>query len=387
MFEVFYRFLLLGCMSFGGPVAHIGYFQREFVDKRKWLSDEEFASALSLCQFLPGPASSQMGMYIGHNRAGFSGALMAFIGFTLPSAVLLTLLAVSTSSTSGDAPWLVMSIGAAKLLAVVVVADAIWTMGKKFVHSFATVAACILTAVWILWQSGLVAQLMPIIMCGVVGALFLSKKPKSSESERKSSVSSSLTIPLFIIFALLLILPVLLPSSSPVNVFHYFYQAGSFVFGGGHVVLPLLQPIIGDSVTGTALVEGYAAAQLVPGPMFTVASYVGASFQGVDPYLGSFIATLAIFLPGALLLFAAMPVWQKVMLNPAFAGAVTLINAAVVGLLLAALYQPVWISAVNNISDIVVVSIAFLIMRKYQFSVFWLLAAMLVYKLVFSMIL
>ncbi|WP_407333831.1 chromate efflux transporter [Enterovibrio sp. 27052020O] len=376
MLDVFIRFLVLGCMSFGGPVAHIGYFQREFVDKRKWIEEEKFSMALSLCQFLPGPASSQLGMFIGYHRAGYLGAIAAFVGFTFPSFLLLTVAAIYSASL-GDATWLTILIAAAKLLAVVVVADAIWTMARKFISDAVTFVVCTGSACWILWQSGLIAQLLPIAVAGLLGWLFI-RKPVPTEAKANKDTSLTQTWVLFGFFAALLILPTL--SSAPlVSMFSHFYQAGSFVFGGGHVVLPLLQPLIGDAVTGDALVEGYAAAQLVPGPMFTIASYVGASMEGIHPVIGSVIATVAIFLPGALLLFAAIPVWQKVMNHNKFAGSVVLINAAVVGLLVAAFYQPVWVSAVHGIADIVAVVVGFVVLRKFNLSVFWLLAGMLVY--------
>ncbi|OEE75300.1 chorismate-binding protein [Enterovibrio norvegicus FF-162] len=382
MLDVFIRFLVLGCMSFGGPVAHIGYFQREFVDKRKWIEEEKFSMALSLCQFLPGPASSQLGMFIGYHRAGYLGAIAAFVGFTFPSFLLLTLAAMYSASL-GDATWLTILISAAKLLAVVVVADAIWTMARKFISDAVTFIVCAGSASWILWQSGLLAQLLPIVVAGLLGWLFI-RKPVSIEAKANKDTSLLQTLVLFGVFAALLILPTL--SSAPlVSMFNHFYQAGSFVFGGGHVVLPLLQPLIGDAVTGDALVEGYAAAQLVPGPMFTIASYVGASMDGIHPVIGSVIATVAIFLPGALLLFAAIPVWQKVMNHNKFAGSVVLINAAVVGLLVAAFYQPVWVSAVHGIADMVAVVVGFAVLRKFNLSVFWLLAGMLVYVIAKSM--
>ncbi|PML78569.1 chromate efflux transporter [Enterovibrio norvegicus] len=384
MFEVFYRFFVLGCMSFGGPVAHIGYFQREFVEKRHWIEEETFSTGLSLCQFLPGPASSQLGMYIGYHRAGYLGALAAFVGFTFPSFALLTLAAVY-SAKLGDSSVLALLISAAKLLAVVVVADAIWTMAKKFLTDAATALVCFASAAWILWQTGLVAQLMPIVIAGVLGWVFI-RKPESVAPKAREGVNLTQTVSLFGVFAALLVLPALASGSGLISVFNHFYQAGSFVFGGGHVVLPLLQPLIGDAVSGDALVEGYAAAQLVPGPMFTIASYIGASMDGIPPMLGSVIATLAIFLPGALLLFAALPVWQAVMSHHKFAGAVTLINAAVVGLLVAAFYQPVWVSAVHGIADIVAVVVGFAVMRKFNISVFWLLGGMLAYVVVSSMI-
>ncbi|MDD1792265.1 chromate efflux transporter [Enterovibrio sp. ZSDZ42] len=383
MLDVFIRFLVLGCMSFGGPVAHIGYFQREFVDKRKWIEEEKFTMALSLCQFLPGPASSQLGMFIGYHRAGYLGAIAAFVGFTFPSFLLLTLAAIY-SAKLGDSTWLSILISAAKLLAVVVVADAIWTMAKKFITNASTLAVCVCSSGWILWQAGLLAQLLPIVVAGVLGWIFI-RKPHSQETSVNKDQSLTQTFVLFGVFVALLVLPSL--TSTPlISMFNHFYQAGSFVFGGGHVVLPLLQPLIGDAVSGDALVEGYAAAQLVPGPMFTIASYIGASMDGIHPVVGSLIATLAIFLPGALLLFAALPVWQNVMNHNKFAGSVVLINAAVVGLLVAAFYQPVWMSAVHGISDIIAVVVGFVVLRKFNLSVFWLLAGMLAYVVLNNML-
>ncbi|CZF82023.1 putative chromate transport protein [Grimontia celer] len=381
MLEVLFRFFVLGCMSFGGPVAHIGYFQREFVEKRKWIEEDKFSTALSLCQFLPGPASSQLGMFIGYHRAGYIGAIAAFIGFTFPSFALLTAAAMYSASL-GESSALALLISAAKLLAVVVVADAIWTMARKFISDAVTLVVCVASASWILWQSGLVAQLMPILIAGILGWLFIRKPEVATEAKEPTGIKQ--TAILFGVFAALLVLPAL--SSAPViSLFNHFYQAGSFVFGGGHVVLPLLQPLIGDSVSGDALVEGYAAAQLVPGPMFTIASYIGASMEGINPILGSAVATIAIFLPGALLLFAAIPVWQAVMNHHKFAGSVVLINAAVVGLLVAAFYQPVWMSAVHGVSDVVAVIVGFAVLRKFNLSVFWLLAGMLVYAIAKSM--
>ncbi|STO98704.1 chromate efflux transporter [Grimontia hollisae] len=382
MLEVLLRFFALGCMSFGGPVAHIGYFQREFVEKRKWIEEEKFSMALSLCQFLPGPASSQLGMFIGYHRAGYLGAVAAFLGFTFPSFALLTVAAMYSTSL-GESSALTLIISAAKLLAVVVVADAIWTMARKFISDAVTFSVCIISTAWILWQTGLIAQLMPIVIAGVLGWLFIRKPKTLVEAGKPEGIKQ--TAVLFGVFAIFLVLPAL--SRAPVvSLFHHFYQAGSFVFGGGHVVLPLLQPLIGDAVPGDVLVEGYAAAQLVPGPMFTIASYIGASMEGMNPVLGSAVATIAIFLPGALLLFAAIPVWQAVMHHHKFAGSVVLINAAVVGLLIAAFYQPVWASAVHGVADIVAVIIGFAVLRKFNLSVFWLLMGMLVYVVGKSML-
>lgn len=377
MFDVFVRFLMLGCMSFGGPVAHIGYFQREFVEKRQWIEEEKFSMALSFCQFLPGPASSQLGMFIGYHRAGFIGAIAAFVGFTLPSFIVLTMAAIYSTQLENSVT-LMLVINAAKLLAVVVVADAIWTMAGKFIRDFTTLCVAMVSAMWILWQTGLVAQLLPIALAAVLGWLFIRPSPMSTPITAQLPVNFNQTILLLTLFVLLLIIPAFIHSPL-ISLFHHFYQAGSFVFGGGHVVLPLLQPLVGSAVTDGVLVEAYAAAQLVPGPMFTIASYIGASVDGVHPIIGSLIATFAIFLPGSLLLFAVLPIWQTVMHHQKFAGSIVLINAAVIGLLLAAFYQPVWVSAVHDLSDIVIVVVGFLVLRKVNLSVFGLLAAMLIY--------
>lgn len=378
MFEVFFRFLVLGCLSFGGPIAHIGYFQREFVEKRKWIEEDRFTIALSLCQFLPGPASSQLGMFIGYQKAGFFGAIAAFIGFTLPSFLLLTLAAIYSAKIE-YAGALIYLLGAAKLLAVIVVAEAIWVMGRKFIHNTATFCICATSTIWILWQTGLTAQLLPIVISGILGWFFIKNPPQVKNWPNSKGLKQSFAV--FCSFLLLLIIPLFI-NTPLVNLFQHFYQAGSFVFGGGHVVLPLLQPLIGNEITNDVLVEGYAAAQLIPGPMFTIASYIGASIEQINPIIGSLVATIAIFLPGALLLFAALPIWQSVMHHPKFSGSIVLINASVVGLLIAAFYQPIWISAIHDGADIITMIIGFILVRKYSFSVFSLLAALLVYEII-----
>ncbi len=375
---VFWPFFILGMISFGGPVAHIGYFQREFVEKRKWLSEQEFSKAFSLCQFLPGPASSQLGMYIGYQRAGLLGALFAFIGFTFPSFVILTFLAIHQAQY-GDNSLVLLLINSAKLLAVIVVADAIYSMARKFLIDRMTVVIATLTTAWVLLNQGLLAQILPIIISGTVGFLFYrGSESKTHETNKRLSKQSLICI---VLFLLLLILPVL-SSLSVVTLFHYFYQAGSFVFGGGHVVLPLLEPIIGNAISSNVLVEGYAAAQLVPGPMFTIASYIGASFTGVNPYLGSIVATIAVFLPGALLLFAVLPCWEWVMDHPKFSAGLVFINASVVGLLIAAFYQPIWVTGIQYYSDIAVLLIGFILMKKFRLSVFVLFAILVGYKFI-----
>ena len=376
MLEIFIRFLILGCMSFGGPVAHIAYFQREFVEKRKWITEKEFASAFSLCQFLPGPASSQLGMFIGYHRGGYAGSFLAFLGFTFPSFALLTTAAFYNAQW-GRLESVALLIQAAKLLAVVVVADAIWNMGRQFITNVFTFLVCFASAGWTLWQSGLLAQVIPILLAGVLGWLFVTHKKRASIEEEPIRTPSAFELKksvfFFAIFIILLVLPVFIQTPLS-HLFQHFYQAGSFVFGGGHVVLPLLQPLIGNAITESVLLEGYAAAQLVPGPMFTIASYIGASVEGVHPFLGSLVATLAVFFPGALLLFSALPLWEKLMAHKKFSGSIVLINAAVVGLLVSAFYQPIWVSAVRDPFDILILLFSFVLLRRYRLSVFVLLA-------------
>ncbi|PCE65601.1 chromate efflux transporter [Salinivibrio sp. YCSC6] len=378
MIELLKQFFILGCMSFGGPAAHIGYFERIFVKEKQWLSAETFASGLAISQFLPGPGSSQLGMYIGYQRAGYWGALGAFIAFTLPSFALLT--AAAMFSSNDTAGWISTLISAAKLLAVVVVIDATISMGRKFIHSFTTAVIAIVTTVWLLVSpSGVVYQVLPILLAGMIGAIGFKQTSIQAASismahaQRRSGIILSL-------FGFLLTVPWLFNNVLPVQVFNLFYQAGSFVFGGGHVVLPLLEPIVADVVTDSALIEGYAAAQLVPGPMFTMASYLGATVEGLSPIWGSIIATVAIFLPGALLMFGVLPVWEAVKSQPRLAGAIIMINASVVGLLAAALYQPVWVSAYSQWTDLIPIAVGLVALIKWRLSVFWVLLMMIGYQ-------
>ncbi|OOE47270.1 chorismate-binding protein [Salinivibrio kushneri] len=377
MIELIKQFFLLGCMSFGGPAAHVGYFERVFVKNKRWLSEETFASGLAMSQFLPGPGSSQLGMYIGYQRAGYLGAFGAFVAFTLPSFALLTAAAVLNSSGQAS-DWVSTIISAAKLLAVVVVIDATVSMGKKFIASWSSAVFAVITTLWLLLTpSGVLYQILPILIAGMVGAIGFAKPQQSHTAVSIAWRRSASIIGLFL---LLLTMPWLFNQTLWVQVFNLFYQAGSFVFGGGHVVLPLLEPIVGDVVTDSALIEGYAAAQLVPGPMFTMASYLGASIDGLSPLWGSIIATIAIFLPGALLMFGVLPIWEAVKTQPRLAGAISLINASVVGLLAAALYQPVWVSAYTQPLDLLPIALGLIALIRWRVSVFWLLLLMMVYQ-------
>lgn len=360
--QVFIQFLWLGCISFGGPAAHIGYFQRTFVQRLGWLTQAEFARLLALCQLLPGPASSQLGFAIGRHRAGLGGALSAFLGFTLPSFLLLLAAAIGIGQL-GSNLWLDAALHGLKLLALIVVADAVFTMSRQFCATGMTQGIMVVTAAALWWQPGLLTQLL--MLAGA--ALICARSQRGAGSvpasaELPSAASSQPHWPTLLLFGILFIgLPLL---GSPLGQLAAdFYRAGSLVFGGGHVVLPLLQESVGHTLNEQQFLTGYSLAQLVPGPMFTLATYLGAQLQPEMPLLGALLATLALFAPGFLLLWAVGPCWQQWLARPRLAGAVTGINAAVVGLLLAALYQPVWQSAVLVPTDLALAAIGFYLLR------------------------
>ncbi|HDZ8913789.1 TPA: chromate efflux transporter [Aeromonas hydrophila] len=368
MGQVFMQFLWLGCISFGGPAAHIGYFQRTFVERLGWLTQAEFAQLLALCQLLPGPASSQLGFAIGRQRAGFAGALAAFAGFTLPSFLLLLAAAIGLGQL-GNNIWLDAALHGLKLLALVVVADAVLTMSRQFCKTTRNQGIMVATAAALWWQPGLLTQLFMLagaaLLCARVGT------PQTTDPQ--PSPAQSMPVhqphwPTLLLFALLFVGLSLL--GGPVGqLVADFYRAGSLVFGGGHVVLPLLAESVGHSLSEQQFLTGYSLAQLVPGPMFTLATYLGAQLLPATPVGGALLATLALFLPGFLLLWAMGPCWQSWLARPRLAGAVAGINAAVVGLLLAALYQPVWQSAVLAPTDLALAAIGFYLLRVLKLPI------------------
>ncbi|MGR1254447.1 chromate efflux transporter [Aeromonas veronii] len=366
--QVFIQFLWLGCISFGGPAAHIGYFQRTFVQRLGWLTQAEFARLLALCQLLPGPASSQLGFAIGRHRAGLGGALSAFVGFTLPSFLLLLAAAIGIGQL-GSNLWLDAALHGLKLLALIVVADAVLTMSRQFCATGMTQGIMVVTAAALWWQPGLLTQLL--MLAGA--ALICARSQRGAGSvpasaELPSAASSQPHWPTLLLFGVLFIgLPLL---ASPIGqLVADFYRAGSLVFGGGHVVLPLLQESVGHTLNEQQFLTGYSLAQLVPGPMFTLATYLGAQLQPEMPMIGALLATLALFAPGFLLLWAVGPCWQQWLARPRLAGAVTGINAAVVGLLLAALYQPVWQNAVLAPTDLALAAIGFYLLRVVKLPI------------------
>ncbi|MBL0570951.1 chromate efflux transporter [Aeromonas hydrophila] len=368
MGQVFMQFLWLGCISFGGPAAHIGYFQRTFVERLGWLTQAEFAQLLALCQLLPGPASSQLGFAIGRQRAGLGGALAAFAGFTLPSFLLLLAAAIGLGQL-GNNIWLDAALHGLKLLALVVVADAVLTMSRQFCKTTRNQGIMVATAAALWWQPGLLTQLVMLagaaLLCARVGA---PQTPGPQPSPAQSMPVHQPHWPTLLLFALLFVgLPLL---GGPVGqLIADFYRAGSLVFGGGHVVLPLLAESVGHTLSEQQFLTGYSLAQLVPGPMFTLATYLGAQLLPASPVGGALLATLALFLPGFLLLWAIGPCWQSWLARPRLAGAVAGINAAVVGLLLAALYQPVWQSAVLVPTDLALAAIGFYLLRVLKLPI------------------
>lgn len=368
--EVFWRFLLLGCISFGGPAAHIGYFRDAFVQRLQWLDDAAYARLVALCQFLPGPSSSQLGFAIGLQRAGLSGAIAAFLGFTLPSVLLMVLLA--TQSTGLDTPVYASIVHGLKLLAVVVVADATLGMFNSFCRDRLTRTMAVITAVVLLWMPSLTAQLLLMLAAALIGGGLIRG---SAATQAAQPIGSKPGVVSLLVFAGLFIgLPLLAAQDQFVSLFSEFYQAGSLVFGGGHVVLPLLQQLLGDAVANDRFLTGYAAAQAVPGPMFSLAAFLGVELSPQAPLTGALLATLGVFLPGFLLVLGLQQTWVGLSGRPAVAGAAAGINAAVVGLLLAALYQPVFSSAVVSGLDMGLVLLGLLALRGLQVPVVALVA-------------
>ncbi|WP_158119966.1 chromate efflux transporter [Vibrio metoecus] len=380
MLTIFKTFFALGWVSFGGPAAHIGYFRHTFVEKLGWLNEQEYAQLVALSQFLPGPGSSQVGFAIGYQRGGLAGAWAAFLGFTLPSVLIMLLLA-GLSSHLLDTPLFEQVIHGLKLLAIIVVADACLTMYRNFCQRRLTATLCVLTAVAITLAPGLITQFTVLVIAALVGQARLALPPSSSlETFRPSWLS------LLLFASLLLGLPLLAASSPLVELFGHFFQAGSLVFGGGHVVLPLLQNALSDSLSTDQFLTGYAAAQAVPGPMFTLATYLGYVLTPEMPVLGALIATFAVFLPGFLLLLGVLKNWSTLAQRPKVAGAMQGVNACVVGLLLAALYQPVWSSTVHAPLDWAALLVGFFLFKVIRLPLVGMVASALLFGFINGLI-
>jgi chromate transporter len=353
----------LGTTSFGGPIAHLGYYHEEYVMRRKWLDEKSYADLVALCQFLPGPASSQVGIGIGLSRGGLAGAIAAWLGFTLPSAIALVIFALFMQGMDiSSAYWL----HGLKLTAVAIVAQAVWSMGSKLAagRSRATITV-LATTVSLLWPSAF-SQVLVIAVAGLLG-LWLYRKSNETVTETSLVISISrkwAVVCLGLYCGLLVLLPILGRLFNPdghvsgLMLFDSFYRTGSLVFGGGHVVLPLLQGEVVQTgwIAESDFLAGYGLVQAVPGPLFTFASYLGTLVNGIP---GAIIATIAIFLPAFLLIVGVLPFWNKLRHNHHIQGALHGVNAAVVGILLAALYNPIWTTSVNSTGDFVLALLLF----------------------------
>jgi len=360
--EVLRVALRLGLGSFGGPIAHLGYFERVYVRELAWLSSEEYASLVGLCQILPGPTSSQVGFLIGMHRAGWRGALAAWLGFTLPSALLLYACARLAAHLHG--PLAGALVHGLKLVAVAVVAQAVWSMARRLCSDAATWLIA-LGAMALLFATGDAnAQLVVLAAAAAAGLLWC--HPTAVPVTRAAVQWRPATAALAVFLLLLVTLPPLswrYPESG-VALAQVFYRAGALVFGGGHVVLPLLRAALVPAgwLSDDAFLAGYGLAQAVPGPLFTVAAYLGAVAAPAAPAGGAALALAAIFAPGLLLALAGSSLWSKLALHARLGAALTGVNAAVVGVLAAALYDPVWVNAVHDGVDLAVAAIALLLL-------------------------
>jgi chromate transporter len=348
----------LGLTSFGGPIAHLGYFHEEYVRKRKWMDEKSYADLVALCQFLPGPASSQVGIGIGVMRGGVLGGIISFIGFTLPSVIALILFALILDGLDiGDVSW----IHGLKIVAVAVVAHAILGMAEKLTPDLKRKSIALFAlVVTLLWQTAF-SQVGVIIITGIIGFLIYRQHTEKEDTEFEFPVSRTFAvICLTLFFGLLVILPIVREATSIgwIALFDSFYRSGSLVFGGGHVVLPLLERefVPTNWISEEAFLAGYGAAQAVPGPLFTFAAYIGAVMNG---WKGGLLATFAIFLPAFLLILGTLPFWNMLRRNPKIKGALMGVNAAVVGILISAFYKPIWTSTIIRPLDFAFAAVLF----------------------------
>jgi chromate transporter len=368
--EVLRVFLKLGLSSFGGPIAHIGYFREEFVVRRRWLDEQAFVDLVALCQFLPGPASSQTGFSIGLIRAGYAGALAAWTGFTLPSAIVMVLFAYGAGAIGG-------SLGTGllhglKLVAVAIVAQAVWGMARTLCPDRQRASIAALSALLILFSTSSIAQIGAIALGGVLGLWLCRGAPPPAEGQIRIPVSRRAgLVALTAFFVLLAGLPIAqhLTHSSGVALFDAFYRSGALVFGGGHVVLPLLREafVAPGWVSDDVFLAGYGAAQAVPGPLFTFAAYLGfvvtPSPHGLP---GAALGLFGIFLPGMLILVGALPFWDSFRKRESAQAVMRGVNAAVVGLLGAALYNPLWTTSVKTPGDFGIALVGFVLLTAWR---------------------
>lgn len=373
--EVFGVALGLGLTSFGGPIAHLGYFERTFVQRRRWLSADDYAGLVALCQMAPGPASSQVSFLVGLRRAGWAGALAAWLGFTLPSAMLMFAFAWMAPRLTG--PLTQAALHGLKLVAVAVVAQAVWSMGRKLCPDLRRSALALLAAAMLLLIGGPLMQLLA-LMAGAVGGMLLCREAQGSAAPPSLPIGRRTGLAAGAMFLLLLIGLPLAAQAAPrsmLGMAAIFYKAGALVFGGGHVVLPLLRDALVPAgwLSDNTFLAGYGAAQAVPGPLFTFAAYLGVLVAPHGSSLGesllwSSVALVFLFLPGMLVALAGLPLWNWIGHHPTARGGLAGVNAAVVGVLGAALYNPIWTSAILNARDLAIALIAFMLLERWRIA-------------------
>lgn len=365
LIEIFLVSTRLGLTSFGGPTAHLGYFHEEYVRRRKWMDEKNYADLVALCQFLPGPSSSQVGIGIGIMRAGILGGITSFIGFTFPSVVALIAFALLMIGIDvGNAGW----IHGLKIVAVAIVAHAIIGMAKSLTPDLKRkTIAVVALIVTILWQTAF-SQVAVIIIAAVIGYLFLKRDNDGAEAQSRFPIPKRVgAVCLLLFFGLLVALPLLKESTGSywLAMFDSFYRSGSFVFGGGHVVLPLLEKEFVPSgwLSEEAFLAGYGVTQAVPGPLFTFAAYLGTVMNG---WQGGVVATIAIFLPAFLLVIGALPFWDQLRNHPKISSAIMGMNATVIGILIAALYNPIWTSSILGAKDFALAVVLFSMLAYWK---------------------
>lgn len=364
--NIFLVALKLGLLSFGGPTAHLGYFYDEYVKKRKWLDEKEYSDLVALCQFLPGPASSQVGIGIGTIRGGILGGVISFIGFTIPSVIILMVFSSLFINSDSIFTWM----QGLKLVAVAIVAQAVIGMGKKLTNTKSTITLALFVLILSLTIDNLFIQVIALSITGIYGLIFLKESSTNKNNLRVKSFKlpkmlGFISISLF--FLLLIVLPIVssMTNNLWLRMFDSFYRSGSLVFGGGHVVLPLLENefVPKGLISPDNFITGYAAAQAVPGPLFTFASYIGMFIEGIG---GGVLATVAIFLPAFLLLFGVLPFWDNIKSNIYAEGFLKGISAGVVGILIAAFYNPIWTSTIKSELDFVLASSLFVFLVYFK---------------------
>lgn len=379
-FSVFYIFLKLGLTAFGGPVAHLAYFREEFVNKRKWLTEQSYADLVALCQFLPGPASSQVGMALGMHKAGFTGLFAAWIGFTLPSAILLIFFALGLANYSSILNNGVLN--GLKIVALVVVIQAVWGMGRNLCPDRPRITIMTFAACAVLLFPSVGVQIIAILVAGLIGTYLFKEHNSDSSTSLSISVSRKLALLfLLLFFGFLLVLPFLSQwyDLKAITLIDIFYRAGSLVFGGGHVVLPLLQSeVVSNFLDNQTFLAGYGATQAVPGPLFTFSAFLGAAIPDqdlIETVSFGFLCLIMIFLPSFFMVVGVLPFWQTIQQNDKVKSALLGVNAAVVGILLATLFNPIWMSSIKSTNDFVFALIVFVVLFFWKLPIWMIVLA------------